>query len=358
VLVVLLLTGLFRPLAALPFVNLGTTALYRATLRDDLGRASRAWALSWAVPTLQTAVTIDPDGIAARRNLALALAAGGDRAGARRLADEARARIDAANRDALFGIGRVYLAADAWDLAIDAWAEAGAGARLLRLGRQLAEGDAWRTGVRTLVAAAQVGAPGRSAPDAITSAALAHGRTTEEAIEELMPLVDTGGTVEYHARLQIAHVYRQAGHLDLAEMALAWAGLVGHDEQHELEQALILAARGELARAEERLRWALDHPVEPPQALPDGDDPHYWLALVQARQGRHADAVRTARAGLAALPDQQASLRVPYALLVGESLLALGQPAEAEAAFRAGQRNAPDDARLADGIARARAARR
>ena len=102
----------------------------------------------------------------------------------------------------------------------------------------------------------------------------------------------------------------------------------------------------------------LEHPADPPKPVPDGDDPRYWLATVQLRQGRVAEAAANARAGLAALPAEQGSLRAPYHLLLGESLLAAGRPAEALETFQAGLRLAPGDARLADGIARARASRR
>jgi tetratricopeptide (TPR) repeat protein len=346
-----------RPVAATPHLNAGTTALYRGTLQLDVSRARRSEALSWAVPALRAATVVDPGNSAALRNLALALAASGyDRDEVRRVVDEALAHTRREDRDAMFGVGRAYAAAGVWNEAIAVWTEIGAGPQLLRAGRQLAQGPDWETGITALLAAAKVGAPGRSAPDAITRTALAHGATAEGAIDRIWPLVKTGGTVEYYARLQMAHVYRLAGHLELAEMALVDASVVGRDEQLELERGLLRLRQERIPEAESLLRWAVAHPSEPPQAIPEGDDPHYWLAVVLARQGNHAEAVSVAREGLAQLPSEQGSLRVPYQTLLGESLLALGKPNEALVAFRAGQRIEPNNPRLADGIARARAA--
>jgi tetratricopeptide (TPR) repeat protein len=218
------------------------------------------------------------------------------------------------------------------------------------------QGQDWEPGVSALIAAARVGAPGRSAPDAITRAALARGLTPEEAVGQLQPLVESGGMVEYFARLQAAHVYRQAGRLDLAEQALTDATRAGLDPQFELERALLRVAQGRLPEADAALTYIVAHASEEPAGIPDGDDPRYWLAVVQLRLGNPAEALVTARAGLAELSADQASLRAPYQAVLGESLLALGRPADALAAFRAGQRIAPSDAELADGVRRARAA--
>jgi O-antigen ligase/tetratricopeptide (TPR) repeat protein len=357
---VLAATGIARPLAAVPFLNVGTSALYVATLPEDVSRGERARALAWATPALQTAGAIDPGSVPARRNLALALAASGDRPGARRLADEARSRADPTDHDARFGVGRAYLAAEAWDDTIATWEQAAAGPQLLRLGRRLNQAsDARRTtGLRALTAAARLGAPGRLAPDAIVQAELAHGASVDEAIRQLDPLVASGGMVEYQARLEMARTYRRAQRLDEAQGALTAAEAAGRDPQVELERGLILLWRGLVPEAEPFLAWAASHLLDPSLPVPDGDDPRYWLAVVQARLGRHAEAVRIARAGLAELPSEQASLRVPYYLLLGDSLLALGRPDEALSTYQAGQRIAPGDGQLGEGVARARAALR
>ena len=352
------LNGLARPLAATPLLNAGTTSLYRGTLAEDLSRAERSRALAWAEPTLRLALRVDPDSGVVRRNLSLALAASGDRDGARRLADEARAHTDLDDQDGLFGVGRAYAAAGTLDDAIAVWTEIGAGPQLLRFGRQLTQGPNWETGISALVAAATVGAPARPVADAISQAAIAHGEPTEAAIGRLAPLAAAGGKIAYFAHLQIARVYRLDGQLAPAAQAVARANEIDRDEQLALERGLQLVWSERFAEAEAPLRWAAEHPADSPHPVPDGDDPRYWLAFVQARLGRYADAVATARAGLAALPAEQASLRAPYHLLLGESLLASGQPGEALEAFQAGQRLAPADGRFANGIARARTAGR
>lgn len=350
-----------RSVVAAPMLNAGTTVLYHATLREGLNREQRATVAERALPFLRAAVAIDPDSVPARRNLALALAASGDQAAAVMVADEARARIDstgAMRRDALYGVGRAYAAADAWDAAIDTWTEAQAGPQLLRVGRQLVQGPRWTTGAKALEAAAHVGAPGRAAQDAITRAALAHGESADQAVERLSRLVANGGPPGYYALLQQARVYRLAGRIDDSLAALEASPLIQRDIHYELERALLYAAREQWEISEPRLVLIAERPIEPAQSIPDGDDPHYWLALSQARRGKLAEAVATAQAGLRALPPEQASLRVPYAQLLGDSLLALGRPVEALAALEVGRRIAPNDTQLAASIARARAAPR
>jgi tetratricopeptide (TPR) repeat protein len=350
-----------RSVAAAPLLNAGSTALYHATLGEDVTRQERAAVAGWALPFLRAATAVDEDSVPARRNLALALAASGDPAAAVQAADEARARIHsmgAIDHDALYGVGRAYAAAEAWDAAIDTWVEAEAGPQLLRVGRQLAQGPRWTTGVKALEAAAHVGAPGRAAQDAITRAALAHGESADQAVERLSRLVKNGGPPGYFALLQQARVYRLAERFDEALAALEASLLIQRDAHYELERALLYAAREQWEISEPRLALIVERPIQPAQAIPDGDDPHYWLAMSQARLGKLDAAVTTAQAGLRALPPEQASLRVPYAHLLGDSLLALGRPTEALAALEVGRRIAPNDARLAESITRARAATR
>jgi tetratricopeptide (TPR) repeat protein len=208
-------------------------------------------------------------------------------------------------------------------------------------------------GLRALKAAARLGAPGRMAQHAIVRAVERGGGTVDQALGHLEPLLQ-GGEVEYQTRLQIAREYVRAGQLDRAETAFADAGRAGSDPQLALLQGLLLLARDEDAAAEVALAGAVAGLRDESLPLPDGDDPRFWLAAVQARQGEHADAVATARAGLNALPAEQASLRVPYRHLLGDSLLALGRAEEAVPIYEAGLRLAPGDARLRDGLARAR----
>lgn len=345
-----------RTVFASPLLNLGTTLLYRATLADDLGRSERATSAAWSTSALRAAVAVDPDSTAGRRNLALVLAAAGDRRAARAEADAARRVADPGDRAALYGVGRAYAAVEAWDPAIDAWLAAEAGPQLLRVGRELAGGERWPAAIRAYAGAAHVGAPGRAGQDGVTRTALAHGETPDQAIARLAALDDGGGDLGYHTRLQVARVLRLAGRPREALAALAAAEALGRDEHWELERALLYAWQEQWEYAEPRLAWVAGRRVEPTVAIPDGDDPPYWLAVARARLGRLAEAVDTARIGLRELPSDQASLRGPYALLLGDLLLALGRPAEALQALEAGRRAAPDDPGIAAGLARARAA--
>jgi tetratricopeptide (TPR) repeat protein/O-antigen ligase len=352
---VLVLAGGLRPLAAAPLLNVGTTALYRATLKEQVGRAERARDLAFAISTLRLAATVDPSSGVVERNLGLALAANGQRAEALHVADLARARTADDNADGLFGVGRAYAAAGSYDAAIGIWQDIGAGPQLMRLGRQLSQGSAWETGIAAFGAAVTAGAPPRPAADAITRASLAHGESTATAVERLAPLVQDGGNAAYNAHLQIARVYRLDGQLGPAERELLTAGSFPSDEQLAVELGLVRVWAERYEEAEPPLRWAVEHRSEPPLILPDGDDPHYWLAYTLAKLGRLDEAITVARTGLAALPDEQDSLRVPYQVLLGESLLARGRRDEARAAFRAGARLAPTDPRIVDGLARAAA---
>jgi tetratricopeptide (TPR) repeat protein len=348
----LALTRGVRPLAAAPLLNAGTTALYRATLPEQVSRAERARDLAFAISTLRLAATVDPSSGIVERNLGLAFAANGERAEARRAADLAHAHTADDDADGLFGVGRAYAAAGAYDAAIGIWQDIGAGPQLMRLGRQLSRGPAWETGIAAFNAAVAAGAPPRPAADAITGASLAHGESTKAAVVRLAPLVQAGGNAAYNAHLQIARLYRLDGQLGPAEDEVRTAGTFPSDEQLALEIGLLRVWGERYEEAESALRWAVEHRSKPPLTFPDGDDPHYWLTFTLAKLGRHDEAITVARAGLAALPDEQDSLRVPYQVLLGESLLATGRRDEARAAFRAGARHAPTDPHIVDGLAR------
>jgi tetratricopeptide (TPR) repeat protein/O-antigen ligase len=349
---VLFVAGGVRPLAAVPLLNAGTTALYRATLREQVGRAERGRNLGLALSALRLAATVDPSSGVIERNLGLAYAANGERGEARRAANLARARTADDDADGLFGVGRAYAAAGDYAAAIGIWQDIGAGPQLMRLGRQLSQGPAWEMSVAAFNAAVTAGAPPRPAADAIARASLAHGESTATAVERLAPLVRAGGNAAYNAHLQIARLYRIDGQLGPAERELQTAGTFPSDEQLALELGLVRVWAERYEEAEPALRWAVEHRSEPPLTFPDGDDPHYWLAYTLAKLGRHDDAIAVARPGLAALPDEQSSLRVPYQVLLGESLLATGRREEARAAFRAGARLAPTDPRIVDGLVR------
>ncbi|MGE3912424.1 MAG: O-antigen ligase family protein, partial [Chloroflexota bacterium] len=330
-LIVLLATGWARPVAAAPFLNAGTTALYQGSSLEGASRAAREASLHTADQWLKVATAVEPANVAAWRNRALAAAASGDDEAARQFADIAAARVDPSDRTALFGVGRAYVAIQAWGPAIDTWEQAGAGPQLLRLGRQLVASstmEEFGNGLRALTAAARLGAPGRLAQDAIVQAILDHGETVDQALGHLTPLM-VDGPVGYQTRLEKVRTLRRAGLLNEAEDALAEAEQHGRDEQFELERGILLHLRGQNVEAEPVLAWAVERLRSANLPVPDGDDPRFWLATVQHQLGEHEAAVRTARAGLAELSSDQESLKAPYRLVLGESLLALGQPREA-----------------------------
>jgi O-antigen ligase len=283
---VLAFTGLWRPLLATVPLNVGTSALDRATLDQGLPRDDRNRALSLAAQALNLAASIDPTSVAARRNLALTLAAANHRDDARQQADAALALASPNDRRALFGVGRAYVAVGAWDQATRTWEWAGAGPQLLKLGARLANGQDWKAAIGAYLAAANLDAPGRAAVDGITRTALAHGETPDQAVGRLASLARRDGETGYEARLQIAHVYREAGRLDEAEAALVAARMIRHDGQLDLELGLLAVARGQYGDAEPLLAQAVRDLTDAPVAVPEDSDPRYWLGLVRARLGR------------------------------------------------------------------------
>lgn len=355
-LVVAGVSGLWRVGVATVALNVGTSALYRGTLAEGASRGQQGTALAVATDALDFAVRVDPTHVAARRNLALALAAAGDRDAARRVADEARAITPLTDQRALFGVGRAYVAIEAWVDAISVWEQAEAGPQLLRLGDRLRRGRWWPASIMAYQGAARRAVPGRSAVDGISRTSLAHNETPDQAVGYLLPLAGTGIVTAYQAQLQIAQVRRQTGDFDGAWIALLGAASVRRDAQLDLEQALLLISLGRVADAKPLLRKASTEINQAFTPLSEGSDPRYWLAYAEAELGRHELAVEAARRGLADLPQEQALLRGPFNALLGDSLLALGRAAEALTAYQEGQRASPNDRRFADGIARARAA--
>jgi tetratricopeptide (TPR) repeat protein len=209
--------------------------------------------------------------------------------------------------------------------------------------------------------AARRAVPGRTAVDGISRTSLGHGETPDEAVGYLVPLAGTGVVTAYQAQLQIAQVRREAGQVDAAWMALLGAAAVRtdrRDAQLDLEHGLLLISLGRVAEAEPLLKRSSTDINQVLTPLPEGSEPHYWLAYAEGQLGRPELAVEAARAGLANLPLEQASLRAPLLGLLGDNLMALGRPSEALAAYQDGRRAAPNDRRFADGIARAQAALR
>jgi hypothetical protein len=219
-LLALALTGLWRPLVAAAPLNVGSSALDRATLGPGLARDDRQQALDRATQALGLAADLDPTSVTTRRNLALALAAANHRDDARRQADAALALANPNDQRALFGVGRVYVAIGAWDRATRAWEQAGAGPQLLKLGARLANGQDWRAAIGAYTAAANLDAPGRTAVEGIARTALTHGETPDQAIAHLLPLASRDDETGREARLQIAQIYREHGRIQEADATL------------------------------------------------------------------------------------------------------------------------------------------
>ena len=327
---------------------------------------TRARALAWAGPCSSRRSPIDPAAASPGETSAWPSPRVATALAARRLADEARARTAPDDRDGLFGVGRAYAAAGAWTppsppgprsaLARSSCASAASSSRV----------QSWETGIAALVSAAQVGAPARPAADAISRAALAHGESTEAAIARSGAAGRRpADMVEYYARLQIAHLYRLDRRTRIGR-AGAGRGRTRSSATSRSSSSVACSSvwRERYARGRgTRCVWVVEHPVEPPQPVPDGDDPRYWLAVVagaarQAGRGRRDRPSRPRRpaagAGLAAGAVPPAARRQP----------AGAREARRGAArrFRPASALAPADARLADGIrpgqGHARSARR
>jgi O-antigen ligase len=355
---VVLMSGIVWPLVASPFLNVGTTQLYRGTLLSTMNRTERASALADADSWLSVANALDRTAGAPWRNRALAAAAAGDRVTARHFSDTALLHTDPKDARALFGVGRAYAAVEDWERTIAVWEQAGAGPQLLRLGDQLTERRDARSSaaaLQALSAASRLGAPGRLAQASIVRTAMQRGEPLDAALGRLDPLLEDGATV-YQTRLQLARELIRAGRLEQATIALTEAGQIGGDPQLPLIQGMLLLARQQPADAEIALQAAVSGLRGTALPVPNGDDPRYWLAVAQASQGKHSEAVGTARAGLGELPEGQDTLRVPYRQVLADSLLALGRADEAIPIYEAGLRIAPGDASLRQGLARATSA--
>ena len=208
----LLVTGAARSLAALPFLNAGTVALYRGTLAEDRSRPGAPQTLAWAASALRTAIAVDPEGAVARRNLSLALAANGDfamarpagrrgprphlgrrpaRAVRRRAGVRGERRLGRRHRDLDRDRGR----AAASQLRPPAQSRAGLGAR--------------HRGARLGGEGRRAGPPGRGRHHpGVARARRVDRRARSYASRRCWP---PGGTVEYFARLQMARLYRLDG---------------------------------------------------------------------------------------------------------------------------------------------------
>jgi tetratricopeptide (TPR) repeat protein len=339
----LAVSGAWAPIAGRLLLGLGTAELNRGSLSESIGRDERPAVLDRAVSLLRGAAKVSPNDPAIQRNLALALAANDDARRARAAADRARAVTAADNRDDLFQLGRAYVAISAWGDAIRAWQGAGAAPQLLSLGNRLLRARNFEQAENAFIGAAQLDLDSRGAYDGIVSAAHEKGLSIPETVEELAPLLEPGSPTEYNAHLGVARLYRDAGMLreSMDELRRAEDIRSGPDLSFEIGQVALRAGLADSA-AGQFARVTAD--------LPSNPDGWLGLARAQAHLGEYEDAISTVQQALSRLdpsgqfappaerlPETAAvraeqikrSERAPLLGVLGESLIALGRPAEA-----------------------------
>jgi tetratricopeptide (TPR) repeat protein len=331
------------PLGARLLLSLGTAELNRAAFSERIDKDDRAAAAERAVALLRAASSRDENDPTVQRNLALALVASGDNRRARAAADRAKRLTALTDRAELFQLGRAYVAIGAWGEAINAWQAAEAGPQLLQLGNRLIRARNWDQAINAFIATARLDPDSQGAYTGIVEVTRAREMEAEDAIEELGPLLEPGSPTEYKARLEAARVYREAGRVQAATEELARAGAIRQGPDHAFEVGRLLMQLGQADAAEPQFRHAVrDWPLEP--------DAWLWLARSQSERGQHEQAVATIREGLShvdpsgqfappaeRLPATAAvraitikrSERALLLGVLGESLIALGRPAEA-----------------------------
>jgi tetratricopeptide (TPR) repeat protein len=210
------------------------------------------------------------------------------------------------------------------------------GARLIRA-RNLDQAE------NAFATAARLDPDSRSAYQGIVTVARQRELSPAETVDRLAPLWEGGAPTALGARLAAARVYREAGLLAKARDQI-WRTVAirgGGDVSFEMGMVALQANLPEIADAE------LANAV---QAEPYNADNWLWLARARAQIGRHYEAVDTIRQGLSKLdpsgqfappaqrlPETAAvrateikrSERAPLLAVMAESLIALGQPAEA-----------------------------
>ena len=348
-LVVLAASGLAARGAALVLLNLGAVELNRATLSEDTTRAMRPLLLARAIGLLRGAASLGADTAIVQRNMALALAAQDDDRGARAAANRARAATPSSDERGQMQVARAFIAAQLWPDAIRAFEAAGAGPQLVQLGNRLVRGRNREQALAAYTAAIRLEPRSRAPYAGIARMGRERGDTTEEVIARFAGLIALGGWTEHHAHLQVASVYRGAGRYDEALDAVDRAGRIAQEDAYKLERGLALAQAGRLAEAEPLLRFVTER-------IPDEEEAYYWLGVAQWTGGQFEAAAASAQTGLAKLPPSNRAQRGLFLALIGDSMLALGRPAEALEAYEQGTTQRPGDPHLVEGVARARAA--
>jgi tetratricopeptide (TPR) repeat protein len=153
----------------------------------------------------------------------------------------------------------------------------------------------------------------------------------------------------YHAHANLAEAYRRAG---LRDRALA---TLDHALRLEPGRASLYRTRAWLQRERRRPEAALRDLEQAlrriPAGSPDAATCHRERARILYRQRRWDDCLRACRAALAVEPEEPSALR-----LEAETLLELGRPREALAAFDRYLKRGPPDVEVHRRRARARAA--
>lgn len=348
-----ILSGGAARVTAVVVLDAGTAELNRGTLSEWITREERAAAIDRAVWLLDRAASLDPDSLAAQRNLAIAFAALNEERPARDALDRARTLLDPAAPTAFqdqFQVGRAYAALNDWGGAIRAWEGAQAGPQLLQLGtRLMTRARNYGQATAAFTAAAFVQPDSRGAYDGIAQVAKERGGTTDDMVRALQPMVAHGGLHEYMARLEIARAYRDAGRLADAAHSLATAEALGTSPELSFEYGVLMALGERWEPAERYL-------LRPAADLPLAAEHWSWLAYSQLRLGRPAEALATVELGFANAELERRADRLALQTLRAESLLALGRPAEAQAALDEAQATRSGDARARDDAARIGAA--
>ncbi len=344
---VLVISGLGQGLVAGLLLNAGALQLNRAVVSEETSNLERTKYLERATTLLRLAEELDGGDARIPRNLAIGLDASEDPRRGRAAADRARNLTARTDRLGQLQIGRAYASLGVWGEAIRAWEAAGAGPQLVQLGSRLIRSRNWEQATAAFRSAALVQPQSRGAYEGIGRVARARGEDVEGAIAELRELAARGGDHGYYAGLEVARVLRAEGRAAEALGALDTAHLYGHDPLVDGERAATLIELGRFGEAEDLLTGAVGE-------RPDEWEFYAWLAMAQAGQGEHVEAIATASDGLRLLEANRRAQRGALLAIIGDSYLALGRPSDALATFEDGLRVAPADQRLRDGAERAR----
>jgi O-antigen ligase/tetratricopeptide (TPR) repeat protein len=357
-------------LAAVTLLNIGSIEVNRALVSEETTKEERQRYLDQSLWLLRTAAALDPTHPSIQRNLAIALAATEDTRRARQAADRARDQTEPDDRRGMFQVGRTYVAVGNWAEAIKAWQAAEAGPQLLQLGQRLLRSRNWDQASAAFRATAALMPDSRGAYEGIVRAAEGRNDDPAQVAQQFAPLIALGGQHAYFSHLELARYFRQLQRPTRSLAHIREAGLIRVDADHALEEGATFVQLGRYVDAEPLLKRAVaaiteqlgrvrDDPLEPNRSdnylAAKNLDAFYWLAVVQARTGQTEAALATAREALEYVDPSRRNLRTPFLAIIGDALVARGQPAEAlEASEQAGTASS-DDPHVLDTMARATA---